>query len=133
MPGIKDETHERDRFTFAELGAVGKLDDVCEFGSAWRRRPLGNAGLVGTGVAKIAKRLQRDASDRPHWRAEIVLHRILLVVGRALVTAGVTAKKVYSLWLVGERFELERKRLGTFLEFQLLRVAGCGQQQNCER
>ena len=120
-------------FAFAEFDAVGKGDDVCEFGAAWWRLAFGNAGLVGAGVAKIAKRLQRDASNLFHRRAETILHRILLVVGRALVTAGVTAQKVYSLRLVGEGFKLERKRLAALQEFQLFRMTESGQQQDCER
>ena len=127
MPSIKDETHERYGFAFAELCTVGKRQDVCEFGAAWWGLAPGNAGLVSTGVAQITEGLQRDGSDLVHRRAEIVFHRILLVVGRALVTAGVAAKKIYLPWLVGEGLELKRERLATFLELQLLRKTGCRQ------
>src|ERR1700730_16455566 len=107
MPSIKDEAHERYGFALAELCAVGKRQDVCEFGAAWWWLALGNAGLISTGVAQIAEGLQRDWGDLVHRRAEIVFHRILLVVGRSFVAAGGAAKKIYLPWLVGEGLELK--------------------------
>jgi hypothetical protein len=126
MVSIEDETDERDRFAFAEPGAVNKRNDVCKLRAAWWRLAFGNAGLVITGIAQFGKRLQGCGRDPGYRRAEIILHCILLVIGRALVTAGIATKKVYSLRLVSEGFELERKRFAARLELQLLRIAGRG-------
>lgn len=133
MAGIEDETDKRYRVTFAEFGAVAQRKDVCEFGAARRRLAFGNAGLVGAGVTKIAEGLQCDGCDLIDRRAEIIFHRILLVVGGAFVTAGVAAKKVYSLGLICEWFELKRKRLAAPAERHLLRLTRSHQQKDGAR
>src|ERR1700738_888653 len=106
MTSIKNKTNERHGFAFAQFCAVGKCKYVCEFCAVEWGFAFGNAGLDGAGVAKIAKRLQSDKSNLLNRGAEIVFHRVLLIVSGALVTAGIAAKKVYSPGLVCEWFKL---------------------------
>src|SRR5438477_13216263 len=120
MPRIEDETDEGDGLAFAEFGAVAKRYDLGEFCAARWWLALGNGRLVITGIAQVAECLQRHGSDFRYRRAEIILHRILLIIGRTLETSGVTAEKINSLRLISERFQLERQRFAASFEPQLL-------------
>ena len=78
--------------------------------------PLGMLGSLLLALLR-SKRLERDGSDICHRGAEIIFHRILLIIGLALEAAGVATQKINPLWFVGERFQLQRKRLSHVLNF----------------
>ena len=126
MSRLEDVTDEHDRLAFAEFCAVTKRNDVCQRSATWRRLALGNGQLAITGIAQVTERLQSYGCDPFHGRAEIILHRILLVIGVALMTACIAAEKIYSLWFASEGFELERKRFAARLELQLPGINRCG-------
>src|SRR5713226_7146473 len=134
MSRVENVTDEDDRLAFSQPGAICQGDDVRELRAALRRLALRNAGFTVSSITQIAKRLQRDRNDLVHWSAEVVLHRVLPVVGVALVTAAVAAAKIDLLRLVNERFELERQRLiAARPELCLLCRSDRRKEQDCQR
>ena len=126
---VEHETHKHDRLSFAQFGFAVRVinrDDVCELRAAFWRFALWYARLFGAGFAKIGKRLQRDWNNPVRRRAEIVLQRILLVVGGALVATAIATKKINSLRFVREGLQLQRQRLaGAAHELHFLRHRSC--------
>ena len=122
VSSIEDISDKRDCLAFTKFCPVAERNDVGEFCAARRRLAPGNGRLVVTGIAQFAERLQRHGRNFRYRRAEIILHGILLIIGRALETAGVAAEKINSLRFISERFELERKRLAASLELHFLSI-----------
>src|SRR5260221_5262789 len=123
MPRLQDETNEGNGLALAKRSAVIKPDDFGQPGAVGGRLAFGNAGFVVAGIAQFGKSLQGHGREPACRSAEIVLLRVLLVVRRALVAAGIPAEKINSLWLMCKRSKLQRQRFAASLKLQLLSIS----------
>ena len=130
MARIEHEPDESHCPAFSEFGAVAEGNYVCQPGATWRRFAFGDGRLAVTGIAKFTERIQGNGCDLCYGSAEIILHRILLVIGRTLETAGITAQIIYSLRFISEGFQLEWQRPAARFERELLRLNSSRQQHS---
>src|SRR6476646_7842681 len=129
MTRVEDEPHEGNCLAFTQFHAVRQRYDICQLSPAGWRLTFGNRGFVVAGIAKRGEGLQRYGGVVFGRRAEIILHRILLIVSRSFETASVAAEEIYLLRFVGKRPELHRQRFAAGFEFQLLSTGQRWQQE----
>src|SRR2546421_11395177 len=105
VPGIEHVTNERDDLSFAEFCAAVEIvncDYIREFRAARGWLTFWNRRFVVARIVERAESIERHLSDRIEGCAEVILLRILLIVGRVPGTAGVAAQVIDSLRLVCE-------------------------------